>query len=63
MAALFIDRNDPRFKAAINWVRVGARRTPGMPFTASIGPYRLTCWKEGKKLRFRTWYSTEEVTS
>ena len=52
-----------KYLEALFWVMKGAYRDPGVRWTASIGSYRLTGWKEGNSVRLRTWYSTEEEAS
>mgnify|MGYP001595567404 CR=1 FL=1 len=47
---------DPRYRKARSWVIRGARRHPGITFTASIGQYRLSCWYHDLGYHFRTRY-------
>ena len=57
-------RTDPGYRKARSWVIRGARRYPGIVFTASIGEYRLSCWRlpsttiggDDHGYQFRTWY-------
>lgn len=52
-------RTDPGYRKARSWVIRGAKRNPGIVFTASIGEYRLSCWRDGHGYRFRTWYVSD----
>lgn len=57
---LIMRPRDYLYYAAKGWGERIAAAMPGVRATASIGDYRLSIWHDGDKLRFKTWYVTEE---
>ena len=51
-------RRNHRYLRAKHWAEWRARAFPGVRFTASFGPCRLSCWTEteGGAVRYHQWY-------
>ena len=54
-------RQTPEYRAALSWVRRGARANRGVVFTAVMGDRRLDCTvdKRGRQ-HIKTWYGSSQ---
>ena len=55
-----MNRLDPRYTKAFNWLRRAINHEPDLTFIAVIGDYRLSCYREGPKTRWHSWYGKKD---